>query len=263
MSRRLGQHFLSDRSILNRIVDALAPAPRDVVIEIGPGKGDLTRELLARGVTVIAIEKDRRLAAALDGWRAARGADRLQVVPGDALRLDWGALFDAHAAPHAARPTPYVIGNIPYYITSPLLAKALTPPLRSRVVFLVQEEVANRVVAAPGSKVYGALTVGVQAVATAEKLFVVKPGSFSPPPKVRSAVVRLTPLAQPLVAPDETAAFRRFVTAVFSRRRKQLQNAVPGATVAGLRALGFDPRARPETLAPGDFVRLLRAGSQL
>jgi len=236
--RRLGQHFLSDPKILGRIVDALDPIPGETVLEIGPGKGSLTEVLLARGLTVVAIEKDRDLAAAL-------ARSNLTVVEGDALRIQWPRV-------------PKIVGNIPYYITSPLIDKALTPPLPERVVFLVQAEVADRLAAEPGSKIYGALSVGVQAVCRVEKLFTVAPGSFTPPPKVRSAVVRLTPRAVPLVMPEEIASFRTFVTGCFSKRRKQLKNAVTGMSETDLRALGFDPVIRPERLAPEDFVKLLR-----
>jgi len=236
--RRLGQHFLSDPKILDRIVDALDPIPGETVLEIGPGKGSLTEALLARGLTVVAIEKDRDLAAAL-------ARNNLTVVEGDALRIQWPRV-------------PKIVGNIPYYITSPLIDKALTPPLPERVVFLVQAEVADRLAAEPGSKIYGALSVGVQAVCRVEKLFTVAPGSFKPPPKVRSAVVRLTPRAVPLVTPEEIASLRTFVTGCFSKRRKQLKNAVPGMSETDLRALGFDPAIRPERLAPEDFVKLLR-----
>jgi 16S rRNA (adenine1518-N6/adenine1519-N6)-dimethyltransferase len=236
--RRLGQHFLNDPRILGRIVDALDPVPGETVLEIGPGRGSLTEVLLARGLNVVAIEKDRALAAAL-----ARA--NLQVVEGDALRLEWPRV-------------PKIVGNIPYYITSPLIDKALTPPLPERVVFLVQAEVADRLAASPGTKTYGALSIGVQAVCRVEKLFTVAPGSFKPPPKVRSAVVRLTPLAQPLVRPEEIATLRAFVTACFSRRRKQLKNAVPGLSVNQLEELGIDPTLRPERLTPQAFVRLLR-----
>jgi 16S rRNA (adenine1518-N6/adenine1519-N6)-dimethyltransferase len=236
--RRLGQHFLSDPRILGRIVDALDPVPGETVLEIGPGKGSLTAVLLARGLNVVAIEKDRGLAAAL--VRA-----NLQVLQGDALRLEWPRV-------------PKIVGNIPYYITSPLIDKALTPPLPERVVFLVQAEVADRLAAGPGTKTYGALSIGVQAVCRVEKLFTVAPGSFKPPPKVRSAVVRLTPLTQPLVRPEEIATFRAFVTGCFSQRRKQLKNAVPGLSANQLKELGIDPTLRPERLTPEAFVRLLR-----
>ena len=241
--RRLGQHFLSDPRILGRIVDALNPQPRETVLEIGPGHGALTEALLARGLQVVAIEKDRRLAAALRGVR---------VVVGDALEIDWHDLA-----------ADKIVGNIPYYITSPLIDKALTPPLPERVVFLVQAEVADRIAASRGTKTYGALSVGVQSLCRVEKLFTVAAGAFRPPPKVRSAVVRFRPLAEPLIDPEEIAPFRQFVTACFSKRRKQLKNAVPGVSVTDLEALGLDPALRPERLSPGDFARLWRFASRL
>jgi 16S rRNA (adenine1518-N6/adenine1519-N6)-dimethyltransferase len=259
-NKRLGQHFLADPNILSRIADALDCAPGETIIEIGPGQGTLTDVLLARGVRVVAIEKDRRLAEELRTRYAVRGErEDITVVAGDALDLDWHRL-PAYRAPLTAHK---VVGNIPYNITSPLLEKALTPPLPERIVFLMQLEVARRIAAPPGSKTYGGLSIGVQAQCRVEQLFTVLPGSFRPPPKVKSALVRLTPLDEPLVRAEEVAALRAFVTACFSRRRKQLHNAVPGATAAGLTALGFDPKARPETLAPQDFVRLLRWSQQL
>ena len=236
--RRLGQHFLTDPGILGRIADALDPQPGETVLEIGPGRGTLTDVLLARGLHVMAIEKDRALARALT-------RQHLTMLEGDALHVAW---------PRVAK----VVGNIPYYITSPLIDKALTPPLPERVVFLVQAEVADRLAAPPGGKTYGALSVGVQVVARVEKLFIVAPGAFKPPPKVHSALIRLTPLAQPLVTPDEIAPLRAFVVACFSKRRKQLKNAAPGITDAELESLGLDPRVRPERLPPEAFVRLLR-----
>jgi len=265
--RRLGQHFLNDRNILRRIVDALEPVPGDVVLEIGAGKGSLTRELLARGLRVIAVEKDRRLAEALERgtWNAEGGTDAPRIVAGDALQLDWHEL--PATVPRSALRVPRfkVVGNIPYAVTSPLIAKALTPPLPQCVVFLVQEEVADRVVAGPGSKTYGGLSVGVQVLCRAEKLFTVLPGSFDPPPKVRSAVLRLVPRPDPLIDPwTEGEPLRRFVTACFSQRRKQLRNVLRAVTgrsaadvTAALTRLGIDPMARPETLAPATFVALL------
>ena len=223
-------------------MDALDPVPGEQVLEIGPGQGTLTQELLARGLHVIAIEKDGRLAATLK-------LANLQVIEGDALRVAW---------PRVGK----IVGNIPYYITSPLIDKALTPPLPECIVFLVQEEVADRMAAPPGGKTYGALSVGVQVVARVEKLFTVAPGAFRPPPKVRSALIRLTPLAQPLVLDVEVARLRAFVTACFSKRRKQLKNAVPGLSAADLEALGINPQIRPEGLPPETFVRLMRRGWQ-
>lgn len=262
--KSLGQHFLSDPAILRRIVDALAPAPGDTVVEIGPGEGGFTRELLARGARVIAIEKDDWLAEKAKEWRVGSGS-LLDVVHADALDVDWAALAASSTGPTPHSPRFSVAGNIPYNITTPLIEKALTPPLPARIVFLVQLEVAQRVAAAPGSKTYGALSVGVQAACQVERLFTVKAGAFRPPPKVDSAVLRLTPRAAPLVRQEETAPFRRFVTACFSQRRKQLRNAVaaaagwtPAQAVEALASLGIDPTARPETLSPAAFAGLLR-----
>lgn len=231
-----------------------------MILEIGAGKGDLTRELLQSGAWVVAIERDRKLADEL--LRAGHGADRLIVYEGDALKLDWPTLI---RHPRFSGLQWKTAGNIPYYITSPLIDKALAAPLPQRVVFLVQAEVADRLAAQPGSKQFGALSVGVQAVATVERLFTVAPGSFRPPPKVASALVRLTPLAEPRVSPETVPAFRRFVTACFTQRRKQLRNSVAHAArvsvtraAQGLADLGLDPSQRPEQLGVGDFVRLLR-----
>jgi 16S rRNA (adenine1518-N6/adenine1519-N6)-dimethyltransferase len=228
---------------------------------------------VARGVRVVAIEKDERLAAALDGGSVGGTTPgSFRVVTGDALALDWhGLVAEAATSGPPARVPPFkVIGNIPYAITTPLIATALVPPLPARIVLLVQREVADRLAAPPGSKTYGALSVGVQAVCQVEKLFTVRAGAFSPPPTVQSAVVRLTPRAAPLIQSAELAPFRVFVTACFSRRRKQLRNVLVAATgqpasrvVEGIRALGLDPVARPETLAPETFVRLLRWSARL
>ena len=250
--RRLGQHFLSDPRILDRIADALGAGPDDTVLEIGPGPGGLTAALAERAGRVIAIEKDRELVPGLR--ERFPGA---HVVEGDALDLDWHALAGARFL---------VAGNIPYNITSPLIDKALEPPRPGRIVFLVQKEVADRVTAPPGGSAYGALSVGVQAVARAERLFTVSAGSFHPRPKVDSAVLRLTPLDQPLVGDDGLGRFRRLVVGVFAYRRKQLGRGLRELTgwpadrvEAALARAGANPQARPETLAPTGFVALLAA----
>ena len=247
--KSLGQNFLVNEGVLARIVEAAEIRAGDSVLEAGPGTGALTTRLADAGAQVIAVEKDRSLVDSLRRTFADRAA--VQILEGDILTFD--------PAAHGMRAGEYkVVANIPYYITSPLIDKALTAPLPERVVFLVQEEVADRIAARPGSKAYGAMSVGVQAVTHVEKLFTVAPGAFRPPPKVRSALIRLTPLTQPLARSEEIAPLRVFVTACFSKRRKQLKNAVPGLRAEDLEALGFDPSVRPERLAPEAFVRLLR-----
>ncbi len=250
--RALGQHFLSDPSILRRIADALNPAPSDVVVEIGPGRGSLTTVLLERVDRVIAIERDGDLVPLL-----REACPSATVVHGDALDLDWRALT-------AGEPF-LVVGNIPYQITTPLIDKALTPPRPARIVFLVQREVAERLTAVPGTKAYGALTIGVQTVARVERLFRVPAGAFHPPPQVHSAVVRMTPLDAPLVPDRDSAAFRRFAVGLFGFRRKQLLRALrdlaalPADTAAAvLERAQVAGELRPERLEPADFVRLFR-----
>lgn len=254
--KRLGQHFLQHQALLERITDALAPDPGDLVLEIGPGRGALTERLLARGARVTAIEKDRDLTP-----RLRERMPHLQVIEGDALTLEWRAAAGARPGEGLL-----VTGNIPYAITSPLLDCALLPPRPRRIVFLVQKEVAERIVALPGGKTYGALTVGVQAVAKAEKLFAIPAGAFHPPPKVDSAVIRLTPLPTPLVEDRLIPVFRRLVVGLFGFRRKQLSRALrelTGWTAESvgtvLRAAELEPDGRAETVPPAGFRRLLSA----
>jgi 16S rRNA (adenine1518-N6/adenine1519-N6)-dimethyltransferase len=252
--KRFGQHFLRHRSIMERIVDALDVAPGALVLEIGPGQGSLTEVLAGRGARVTAIEKDSELVPLL-----RQRLSQVRVVEGDALKLDWRAT--AGAAPGEEL---LVAGNIPYNITSPLLDKALEPPRPLRIVFLVQEEVANRLAAPAGGDAYGALSVGVQAVAKVEKLFRIPAGAFQPRPEVDSALVRLTPLARPLVVDSEVLPLRRLVVGLFGFRRKQLGRGLrelSGWPVERVEMLLRDAAlvasARPETIAPEGFLRLL------
>ena len=250
--KRLGQHFLRDARILARIADALEAGAGDTVVEIGPGPGGLTAELARRAGRVIAVEKDRDLARALVGR-----FPNVVVAEGDALEMDWRVLAGG----------PFLVaGNIPYNITSPLIDKALVPPRPARVVFLVQREVAERLAGTPGSADYGALTVGVQAVAQVERLLRVPAGAFFPPPRVDSAVVRFTPLTRPRIEDRQVPAFRRTVVGLFGFRRKQLARAVreltgwdAGRAGKVLAAAGVDPELRPEALSPTEFVDLHRA----
>ncbi len=252
--KSLGQHFLHEPGILRRIADAVGIAPGDTVLEIGPGPGGLTAELARRAMRLVAIEKDRELAPMLRGRFPA-----VTIIEGDALEEDW------HALTRGGGPV-RITGNIPYNITSPLLERALLPPRPVCITFLVQKEVADRVAARPGGADYGALSVGIQAVARVEKLFTIGAGAFRPPPKVDSALLRLTPLAEPLIPDAEVEQFRRFVVGLFGFRRKQLIRGLreltgaPPDTAAGwIAAAGLTPALRPQELAPGQFATLLHA----
>lgn len=252
--KSLGQHFLSDPRILARIVDALDPSTDETVVEIGPGRGGLTEQLLARARRVIAIEIDRMLAARLR--ERFTGNPRLDVIEGDVLETNLSVLAGDDFA---------LVGNVPYYITTPILFHALRPPRPRRAVYLVQREVADRLCASPGTKTYGALTVNVSALASAETLFRVPPGAFSPPPSVDSALVRITPRAAPVVAPDEEERFRVLVQQAFGMRRKQMRRVVRAVFSVDvpqaerlLEEAGVEPEARPETLTAEQFAALLR-----
>ena len=253
--KRLGQHFLVDRTVLERIADALAPTRDDVVVEIGPGRGALTDLLSARAKRVVAIELDRALVPYLRERYAAAG--NVEVIERDVLDVK---LSDV------AGPAYLLAGNVPYYITTPILFHALERPRAARAVYLVQREVAERMVAAPGSRTYGALSVNVQAVARAELMGRVPAGAFRPPPAVESAIIRLTPRPDPVVGESRESDFRTLVQECFGLRRKQMRRVL--RTVARLdvesaeRVLaiaGLDGEARPETLSPEDFARLLDA----
>lgn len=253
--KRLGQHFLNDSEALRDIADALRVGKEDLVVEIGPGRGALTELVLARAGHVIAIELDRELAARLR--KSHEGDPRLTVIEADVLEVSF---HDIVSGPFA------VVGNVPYYITTPILFHVLQAPLPTRAVFLVQKEVAERIVAPPGSREFGALSVNVQAIARPEIVRDVPASAFRPPPKVDSCVVRITPLEKTLVPVDELQEFRVFVQAVFGMRRKQLGNVLRSVRRISLedasRILveqGIDPQARPETLAPAQLAALMRA----
>ena len=213
---------------------------------------------------MVAIEKDEALARELQQAHV----ERCTVIHADALDVDWRASVESAAADAKVRSFK-VVGNIPYSITTPLIDKALAEQTPVVVVFLVQREVADRLAAAPGSSAYGALTVGVRAAASVERLQPVKAGSFRPPPRVDSALVRIRPRSVPLVDPDERIGFRRFVTGLFGQRRKQVARGlrtISGRTaasvVATLDSLEIDPTSRPEVLTPQEFVKLFRAMSR-
>ncbi|HVZ76756.1 MAG TPA: 16S rRNA (adenine(1518)-N(6)/adenine(1519)-N(6))-dimethyltransferase RsmA [Gemmatimonadaceae bacterium] len=253
--KSLGQHFLADSRALSRIVDALQLTGQETVLEIGPGRGALTDLLVPRAARLVLIEYDRALAALLRDRYAAMPS--VEVVEADVLQVNLAALAGG----------PYVlVGNVPYYITTPILFHALVEPRPARAVYLVQREVAERLAASPGTSEYGALSVNVQAVARVEMIAKVPAGAFRPPPKVDSAIVRVTPRPDPVVTPAEEARYRSLVQGAFGMRRKQMRRVT--RTLASLdaeraedvlRRAGIGAEVRPETLSPAEFASLLRA----
>ena len=247
--KRFGQNFLHDRRVIERIVDAIDPKPGQSIVEIGPGQAALTRELVRRAGHITAIEIDRDLAAWLHDEFTR---EQLTLVEADALKLDWSSL---------ATPSLRVVGNLPYNISSPLLFRLME--FAERVIdqhFMLQKEVVDRMVAPPGSKTYGRLSVMLQVRYRLTKLFDVPRGAFNPPPKVTSSIVRMVPRAAAELPLIDFGCFGRVVAAAFNQRRKILRNALRDlAGEEAFRAAGVDPLARAETLAVDDFVRLARA----
>jgi len=250
--KRFGQHFLHDGAIVARIVQAIAPQPGDALVEIGPGPGALTAPLLGTGCGLDAIEIDRDLAAALRVRFAARPDFRLHEC--DALEFDWRGL----AAQRGRRLR--LVGNLPYNISTPLLFRLLEQAdAILDMHFMLQKEVVDRIVAAPGSANYGRLTAMLAPRVRAERVFEVGPGAFTPPPRVHSAVVRL----QVETSPPAWAlmpAYGAVVGAAFGQRRKTLRNALGKLlTAEQIRACGVDPGERAERLSPQQFGSLAAA----
>lgn len=272
--RSLGQNFLVDANLQRKIVAAAlddaggACAPGQPVLEIGPGRGALTDHLARRDVRLFALELDDILAAAL----SARYADnpRVAVVHGDVLGLELPSVTGDW-------PATRVVGNIPYNITTPIVFRLLAPPCPKQIVLTMQAEVADRMLAGPGSKTYGALSVGVALSARAERLFAVPRTAFRPVPRVDSAVVRLTPLPASRTDPADArlgasarsrASVRTLVRAAFSWRRKQMGTILtrhpdlrfePAVAARALESRSLPKRIRPEQLSPEDFAALAEA----
>jgi 16S rRNA (adenine1518-N6/adenine1519-N6)-dimethyltransferase len=248
--KHFGQHFLQDRTYLDRIVSAVAPRTGDRLVEIGPGEGALTLPLLAAAGRLTAIELDTDLIPTLQQRAAALG--ELEIIQADVLTVDLTALAD--------RQPLRIVGNLPYYISSPILFHCMAHlDAIADMHFMLQKEVVDRMAAAPGSKIYGRLSVMLQLSCEVTSLFTVPPGAFRPPPKVDSAVVRLRP-RPPAQRPDvDPKLLAGVVRAAFAQRRKTLSNALKSLLPADrIEACGIDPRARAETLPPADFVRLAR-----
>ena len=253
--KSLGQNFLLDLNLTGRIARAAGPLAGVTVIEVGPGPGGLTRALLAEGANVIAIERDERAVAAL-GEIADHYPGRLTVVSGDALEFD--------ARPYLGGDPVRVVANLPYNIATALLVSWLTvepwPPWYDRLVLMFQREVAERIVAKPGSKTYGRLSVLAGWRTEAKILFDIAPSAFVPPPKVTSSVVQLIPRRDPL--PCDRRALERVTAAAFGQRRKMLRQSLKSLGLDPLALLaeaGIAPTARAEEIPVEGFVALARA----
>jgi 16S rRNA (adenine1518-N6/adenine1519-N6)-dimethyltransferase len=247
--KRFGQHFLHDPGVIRRIVEAIDPQPGQRLVEIGPGLGALTAPLLERAGRLEVVEIDRDVVAPLQARCAGLG--ELVVHLQDVLTLDFAALA-------AGGPPLRVCGNLPYNISTPLLFHLLESRHAIRDMhFMLQKEVVDRIVAPPGGKDYGRLTVMLAAACRSERLLRVGAGAFSPPPKVESAVVRLLPLQAPPFPLPDPGRFAAIVAAAFSMRRKTLRNGLRRLVdEAGFAASGIDPGRRPETLSPAEFGAL-------
>lgn len=256
--KRFGQHFLEGAWVA-KVIDAFAPSLEDVVLEIGPGRGALTRALAPRVGCIIAVEIDRDLAARLE----SDGPANVTIVTGDFLDADLDAIL--RDAPLPVR----VIGNLPYNVSSPILFRLLDAAddgrrLRDATVML-QKEVADRIAARPGDDGYGALSIQAALLADVDRVLTLPPGAFRPPPKVTSAVVRMR-FHPPSADVGNRATFERVVRGVFLQRRKTLSNALrPIADACGrssaelIDRAGLNPSVRPDTLTVADFARLSRA----
>ena len=248
--KKLGQHFLVDRAAIGDIVDACGATAGDAVIEIGPGLGALTASLVAAGVLVTAVERDRELVRVLEDLFE----DGVDVVEGDALTFDYGR----------CGPETPVVGNLPYNISGPVIFRLMefhgsTGPW----TLMTQREVARRLAASPGTKDYGAMTALVRPLRAVEVVREIGPGSFLPPPRVDSTVIRLEARPKPLYGDVSPAAYRRVVKAAFGTRRKTLLNAFRAFGIPNPREVivtaGVDPGVRGETLDVDAFAALARA----
>jgi 16S rRNA (adenine1518-N6/adenine1519-N6)-dimethyltransferase len=262
--KSLGQNFLVDPNIQRMIVDSIAPSMDDEVMEIGPGQGALTRHLAGRVGRLVLVELDDTLAARLQADFAETPS--VEVIHRDVLNV---RLEEVSANPSRLK----VIGNIPYNITTPILFGLLERrPRPAQIVLMVQKEVAERIVAPHGSKTYGALAVGVRAVADVERVMNVGRTAFRPMPDVESAVIRVVPHDPPRLPPEDEASLRTLTRFAFGQRRKQFQRILRdayGLTVEQVEAVGrevgMDLQARPESFPPERFIdlaRVLRAATR-
>jgi 16S rRNA (adenine1518-N6/adenine1519-N6)-dimethyltransferase len=248
MKPRLGQHFLFDQAILDRIIDTASIDNSDTIIEIGPGHGTLTVKLLEKAGRVIAIELDRQLHHKL--VQRFQGNDKLQLISGDALRFDFGSIGRFK-----------VVSNIPYQITTPLIFRLLKDKdLLTSMTLTMQKEVADRITAPPGTKTYGILSLTVQYHTEPVEIFTIPPEAFRPPPKVKSTVIHFKILENPSVRVDDPELYFRIIKTAFNQRRKTIANTLKSLyaenTKEFLQLSGIDPSLRPETISSKQFADL-------
>ncbi len=246
--KRFGQHFLHDRNVIERILRVIDPQPEDRLLEIGPGRGALTWPLLERCDRLTVIELDRDLAPMLE--REAGGRGELEVINADILTFDLSAIADGRKF--------RLVGNLPYNISTPLMFRLLGfAELITDMHFMVQKEVAQRIVAAAGEDHYGRLSVMLQASCDCDRLFDVAPGCFRPPPKVQSSVIRLRPLDPPRADLGDAANFSAVVQAAFGQRRKTVANSLKSLIDRDtIIDCGIDPGLRAENLGIAEFAKL-------
>jgi 16S rRNA (adenine1518-N6/adenine1519-N6)-dimethyltransferase len=271
--KSLGQNFLHDESVARRIIDLVSPKHNEILIEVGPGTGVLTRKLVAGGGYVFAVEIDPRLADSLSG---SIKRENLLVITGDALRLNWEEVIaNAKEKLRSMHPSQTdvtrirVVANLPYYISTPIIERFLS--MRHQLfdmTLMLQKEVAERISAAPGGKEYGYLSVLVQYYCAASLLFEVPPSAFTPEPKVRSTVIKLKLREQPAIQVEDERRFFAVVRASFSQRRKTILNNLKASAAAlkflrpieaALESAGVASQRRAETLSLAEFASLDRA----
>jgi len=257
--KRLGQHFLVDRNILAKVIRTAQVEKGDVVLEVGPGLGEMTLALAQHAKKVIAVEIDSKLAVILK--QKVRDFSNVEVVKSDILKMDFSQFLRKERHPIK------VVANLPYQITTPLLFRFIeSKEAFSTLTLMLQKEVAERMVASPGRKEYGPLSIFIQMFSDVSIRLFIKPSAFFPPPKVESAVVRMSFKEKPVVKLEAEEWFKKVVKGCFGYRRKTLMNALkhsglplPQSVESRMEKIGIDPRRRPETLTIQEFVHLAEA----
>lgn len=261
-SKGLGQNFIADRNVLERIVEGAGIGPDDLVIEIGPGMGVLTVEIAERAAFVTAVELDSRLIPVLEETLAEH--DNVRVFNADILKTDLGKLIEESREEELFTGKVHVVGNLPYYITTPIIMKLLEERVPAdSITVMMQKEVADRISSPPGNKTYGAISAAVQYYCTVTKITDVPKEVFVPRPKVESTVLRLEPLREKQIEVKDEKMFLRCVKAGFAQRRKTLLNSLASAggmekekVREALETAGIDPGRRAETLTVEEFGRI-------